>query len=443
MTGEEIAREIVNILSVEYGISVDRLLACMHDRASVNNVALRTIKVLYQNLADRISRNRFREITRFFHFIDNSSYNTPRSDSQYDRIWKVRPVVDMLSEQFLKVYNPNHLNSIHEAMIPFKGRSSLKQYLPKKPTKRDIKVWVRADATNGYVSQVQVYVGKVGGKSEKHLGKRIVKDLTRTLAGKYYTIYCDNYFTSIKLFDDLLNDCIYACGTLQTNRVGYPTEFKKYLRKGLSARGESIQLQREGKVFSLWQDNRLVNVLSNNCQKGTGTTFGTQKHGSRAPVPCPLNIIDYNKYMGGVDRSNQLRKYYCVRLKSRKFYRYIFWFMYEVTVANIYIMSRYVPSTDYKHQHYVDFRANLAQELIGNYNSRKQKGRPSLSSSSVQPQSISDHFPLKAPKRSKCTICYSSGIMKWTQWRCGACGKYFCHTGIPETDCYYKTHTKC
>ena len=52
MTGEEIAREIVNILSVEYGISVDRLLACMHDRASVNNVALRTIKVLYQNLVD-------------------------------------------------------------------------------------------------------------------------------------------------------------------------------------------------------------------------------------------------------------------------------------------------------------------------------------------------------------------------------------------------------
>ncbi len=52
MTGEEIAREIVNTLSVEYGISVDRLLAGMHDRASVNNVAMRTIKVLYSNLVD-------------------------------------------------------------------------------------------------------------------------------------------------------------------------------------------------------------------------------------------------------------------------------------------------------------------------------------------------------------------------------------------------------
>ena len=34
MTGEEIAREIINTLSVEYGISIDRVLATMRDRAS-------------------------------------------------------------------------------------------------------------------------------------------------------------------------------------------------------------------------------------------------------------------------------------------------------------------------------------------------------------------------------------------------------------------------
>ena len=30
-------------------------------------------------------------------------------------------------------------------MIKFQGRSSLKQYMPMKPTKRGIKVWVLAD----------------------------------------------------------------------------------------------------------------------------------------------------------------------------------------------------------------------------------------------------------------------------------------------------------
>ena len=52
MSGEEIAREIVNTLSVEYGVSVDRILATMHDRASANEAAVRTLRVLYPNILD-------------------------------------------------------------------------------------------------------------------------------------------------------------------------------------------------------------------------------------------------------------------------------------------------------------------------------------------------------------------------------------------------------
>ena len=396
----------------------------------------------YSPIADRIPRNRFREITRVLHFADNTSYTIQPTDNGYDRIWKIRRVVDILSQKFLEAYHPHNQNAIDEAMIPFKGRSCLKQYLPNKPTKRGIKVWVRADSTNGYISQLQVYAGKIGKKSEKSLGERVVKDLTRTLVGKNYTIYCDNYFTSVKLFDDLLTNSIYACGTLRSNRVGYPNEFKQYIKKGFSTRGESKQIQRGEKVFSIWQDNKVVNLLSTNCNVGVGTVLRTQKNGSRQSIPCPLNIIHYNMYMGGVDRSDQLRKYYCVRLKSRKYYRYIFWFLYEVAIANTYILSKYTPSTGYKHQGYIDFRADLANELIGNYNSRKRKGRPSASgSSSSVTSSLAHHFPFKAPKRSKCTMCYSKNILKWTQWRCDLCRKYLCHTGDPDTDCYYKTHT--
>ena len=39
-----------------------------------------------------------------------------------------------------------------EVMIPFKGQSTLKQYMPQKPVKRGIKVWALADAINGFVS---------------------------------------------------------------------------------------------------------------------------------------------------------------------------------------------------------------------------------------------------------------------------------------------------
>ena len=44
-----------------------------------------------------------------------------------------------------------------EAMIKFQGCSTLEQYMPKKPIKHGIKVWVLGDSTNGYFSRFDIY----------------------------------------------------------------------------------------------------------------------------------------------------------------------------------------------------------------------------------------------------------------------------------------------
>ena len=49
LTGEEIAHELIQILSVSYSISSDHLVAAMRDRASVNIVAMKTVKIIYPN----------------------------------------------------------------------------------------------------------------------------------------------------------------------------------------------------------------------------------------------------------------------------------------------------------------------------------------------------------------------------------------------------------
>ena len=182
-------------------------------------------------------------------------------------------------------------------------------------------------------------------------------------------------------------------------------------------------------------------MLSTNCQIGEGSVQRTQKNGSKLSLPCPLNIIEYNKYMGGVDHNDQLRQYYCVRLKNHKFYKYIYFFLLEVTLANAYILSNYVPSTGHTLRHYVDFRIELAKQLIGDYNSRKQKGRPS---SIVHcPLFSVQHFPTKAARRSKCSPCYNrKRQLRWTYWRCETRNKYLCHTGKTDSDCFLSFHTK-
>ena len=47
MTGEEIARELIHVLSATYIIGPDQFMAAMRDRAAVNNVAMRTLTVIY------------------------------------------------------------------------------------------------------------------------------------------------------------------------------------------------------------------------------------------------------------------------------------------------------------------------------------------------------------------------------------------------------------
>ena len=52
LTGEEVAHELIQVLSVSYSIPSDHLIAAMCDRASVNSVVMRTVKVVYLNILD-------------------------------------------------------------------------------------------------------------------------------------------------------------------------------------------------------------------------------------------------------------------------------------------------------------------------------------------------------------------------------------------------------
>lgn len=45
-------------------------------------------------------------------------------------------------------------------MIGFRGRLSFRQYMPAKPTKYGIKVWMAANSSNSYVLNFAVYLGK-------------------------------------------------------------------------------------------------------------------------------------------------------------------------------------------------------------------------------------------------------------------------------------------
>ena len=153
--------------------------------------------------------------------MDNDTL-VPRGEDGHDCLGKVRSLIDHLSTKFSETYKPHRDIAVDEAMIKFQGKSSLKQYMPLKPTKHGIKVWVPADSTNGYFSRFEVYTGK-NNTTEHGLGARVMKSLTSDLKGKYHHVYFDNYFTSLKLLEDLEKDNTPAALQGKIARVSLPS----------------------------------------------------------------------------------------------------------------------------------------------------------------------------------------------------------------------------
>ncbi len=137
--------------------------------------------------------------------------------------------------------------------------------------------------------------------------------------GRQNSVYMDNFFSSIQLYLRLLEDDIYATGTLRSDRQMFPADLVGAARRGLPSRGDSEFGQDGNLVVTVWQDTRPVVMLSTQHSPDCTTTVRRKKgDGSTISVTCPQAVVDYNQYMGGVDLEDQYRKYYQVRILHGK-----------------------------------------------------------------------------------------------------------------------------
>lgn len=95
---------------------------------------------------------RFQDILNCLHLSDINQQKK-RGEEGYDKLWGVRPLIEALNRRFASECTLSAHQAIDESMVLFKGRSSLKQYMPLKPIKRGYKIWCRADTETGYLIQ--------------------------------------------------------------------------------------------------------------------------------------------------------------------------------------------------------------------------------------------------------------------------------------------------
>ncbi|XP_051170607.1 piggyBac transposable element-derived protein 4-like [Leptopilina boulardi] len=377
------------------------------------------------------------------HLNDNESM--PKTgDPTYNKLYKVAPMINHLSENFLKFYKPTKEQAIDESMIRFKGRSSLKQYLPQKPIKRGFKVWVRADKY-GFVCEFQIYTGKIDGSAEKLLGERVVRDLSRELTFKNYHLYFGNYFTSVSLMICLKNEGIQACGTVRSNRKELPKCQKpdKSLKKGDSEYRTSFK----GISWVKWKDNKAVQFLSNFHDPSDIATVGRkQKDGSILQITAPKIAVDYNSYMGCVDKADMLKSTYELNRKSKKRWHRIFWHLVDVTVVNSFIIYR--QNRPDSQMALKEFRLAVANDLIG-YSTPNKRGKKQqqLPINNYKPKisttmrfSQVPHLPTVLSTQRRCVCCSTKSIPCRTSFFCSTCNVPLCIK--KEKNCFQKFHVK-
>ncbi|XP_053388758.1 piggyBac transposable element-derived protein 4-like [Mercenaria mercenaria] len=388
-------------------------------------------------IKERMTRDRYDKISKYFHVADTSC-NPARGQPGHDKLSHVRPILEAVRVNLMANYKPHRETTVDEAMIGYTGRLGSKQYVPMKPTKRGIKVWVRADPHNGYVNDIQVYLGKENRDGDKGLGERVVMDLVTPILNRGHHVYCDNYFTTAGLFEELQQQGTYACGTFRSNRRGIPDEIKQ---QKLKEQGTSIMMQKENMVATAWRDKKTVFILSTNFDPTTPRTTvqRRQKDGSQKDVSCPESVRNYTKYMNGVDHADQLRAMYSLARKSAKWWKYLFWFLVDLAIVGAYILMKESPNHQQKTRTgkpkpltQLDFRKKLAKQLIGDF---MQKRKRDVLKENIQLQGRIC-WPANLGKRRTCKMCSKNGKRRETQYGCEGCGVNLC------VECYKPYHVE-
>lgn len=325
-------------------------------------------------------------IFRYLHLQDNNTACVS------DKLWKVRWFLDYLSSRFQELYEVNGQVTVDESMVKFKGRLAFRQYLPMKPTKWGIKVWVMAESSTGYCANFQVYTGREG-PTEKGLAHRVVMDLAKPYYGSHLSMYMDNFYTGVELLEELRLKGLDACGTIRSNRKGLPAR-----PSGLKKHQYQVA-QKDTLTFCAWQDTKVVMVLSNHHDPmATGTVQRRQGGDNQAEVSVPACLADYQRYMKGVDLLDQMVGYYLFKHRSKKWWRRLFFFFLTVSCYNAYVVGR---SAGALKAGFKDWVEDLAMELVTDVRARSAPQHTSRPAGASAVHDVEVMFE----KRKVCSVC--------------------------------------
>ena len=126
-------------------------------------------------------------------------------------------------------------------------------------------------------------------------------DLVAPFAGLNQVVYCDNFYSSGPLADELAKDQIFIVGTIKKCARGFPDN----LKAAKPPAGEYASEKVGDNCFFVFQDRKQVCFITNAFPEHMGSkVFRMQPGGVLRAQSVPPLLPAYNKFMGGVDRTD-------------------------------------------------------------------------------------------------------------------------------------------
>jgi hypothetical protein len=214
--------------------------------------------------------------------------------------------------------HPGFALAIDEMMKRFKGLSS-----KNKPIKEGYKFFALCDSFTGFI-----YNLIPDGRLEKSTIYEYVINLVESLPlrdTKKYLVAMDNYFTYPKILKKMRELCVACVGTARAKRGWPPTEFRSLTDN----RFNTLYSMNDENGFCIfrWVDNNVVTMVSS-FHDGTEANPTRRRRKPRltntnrnhveqvwgrqgvTDIEIPAVIDDYNHFMLGVDKADQLIAYY-------------------------------------------------------------------------------------------------------------------------------------
>ena len=328
-----------------------------------------------------MSGNKFHKLLRYLHVCD--MYRQPDvSRDDYDPIYKVQELKDMLEVRYNNAFVPGYALSLDESLIRCFGRLKFKVRIITKSARYGIKVYVIADAATAYVLKVIFYTGKFTYHVEADsiaMKKtvQIVKKLCEAYRGSHRCVYIDRFYTSIDLMHELDKMDLYVTGTCMKNRL--PKElrmnknkkeykemnrgdYKSHLYKYVMIKETGEQVEKKYGLVC-WKDKDIVYALTNCVDTTkTDTCFRRSSEG-RITLQRPCVISEYNNNMGGVDLAD-MRRLHCnsTVMGLKRWWMKIFFYLLDVGTSNALVLFREAMNSN---MNVVEYKKQLVNLLIG------------------------------------------------------------------------------